>query len=818
MKQSLQLGASILRVSIIGLLVGGALVAAADDSSEWASYRGPGVDGVVRDSAFGELGRLGLKVGWQVPIGSGYSGIAVAGGKVVTQYTDDGSDVIAAFDAAGGEKLWSYAFDQAYAGHDGSHDGPIATPLIADGRVIGLGPRGQFFAVDAETGKEIWKTHLADDHEIKKPHYGFGTSPILVDGVLVLELGGEGSAVAGFDPATGEKKWSIGSDEVGYQVPVPMSLDGRRQVVGAGEKKLFGFDAGSGELLWEWEHGGSGGPGAHSMTPIVVGEGRLFLAHKDQASKLVQLGGEGEAVFEDVWEDRTIRNSYTVPVYHDGHVYAYSARFLTCVDAATGESKWRSRAPGDGFLIAVDGRLVVVTKKGSVHLIEATPEGYREIAGLPVFADLSWSAPSFADGSIYVRSFGELARLDLTSGVLETGIEVAARGISDSAFDKFLAEVDAAEDKKAVVDRFMAAQKSFPIIEGDHLVHFVYRGPAEDVAVAGDLFGARQEQAMTRVPGTDVHYHSAQLEPDARANYLFIEDYDEVLDSRNPLETTSVLVTKDMEMNRSGEAMAMNWFAMPRWRSPAHLEAAPEASRGRLDSQELESEVLKAAAADRPEGAPPLDPKIALQVYVPRGYDDGEERYPVVYVHGGMNAVERGKLPNSLDNLIGDRVAPVIVVFFGLEVRGPQYDQAFTGDIVPWIDQTYRTLAAADGRANVGMFAGGIAALDSTLRHPEMFDKVALQSLLLLTQIEGMLYPLIEGLGEDRPEVYMDWGKYDMRNPHENWDIAAANRKMAQAFRDQGVEIAGGEVHDGIGWSSWRNRTDQVFEALFPMK
>lgn len=113
-------------------------------------------------------------VAWKIPIGSGYSGLAVAGGKIVTQYTDGESDVMAAFDVAAGRKLWSYAFGEAYAGHDGSHDGPVATPLIAGGRVFGLGPRGRFFALDVETGREIWKTHLGDDHEIKKPHYGYG--------------------------------------------------------------------------------------------------------------------------------------------------------------------------------------------------------------------------------------------------------------------------------------------------------------------------------------------------------------------------------------------------------------------------------------------------------------------------------------------------------------------------------------------------------------------------------------------------------------------------------------------------------------------
>ncbi len=797
--------------------------APADDVPEWAGFRGPGVDGVARDAgALGDFARLGLKVAWKTRIGSGYSGIAIAGGRAITQYADGASDVIAAFDAESGEKLWSYPFAETYAGHDGSHDGPIATPLVAGGRVVGLGPRGQLFALDLETGRELWKTHLVDDHGAKKPHYGFGTSPIAAGGLVILELGGDGTAMAAFDPATGEKKWTAGSDAVGYQVPVPMTLGGRRQVVGAGETKLFGVDAESGELLWELEHGG-GGAGAHAMTPVPAGDGRILLAHKDDASKLVAAARKnGELAFEDVWEARSIRNSYNVPVVVGGHVYAFSSRFLTCVDAATGESRWRSRAPGDGFLIAVGDQLVIATKKGGVHVVAATPEGYRELAGLPAFEDLAWTPPSFAGGSIYARSFGEIARLDFTAGALPGRVEVASRGVADSAFGRFLAEVDAAGDgdKAAVVDRFLAAQKSFPIVEGER-VHFVYRGEASDVALAGDLIGARREQAMRRVPGTDLFYHTVEVAPGTRANYLFIKDFEEIVDPRNPRQAQSTVFAGEMELSRTGEGVPMSWLAVPPWTSPAHLEEAPEAVRGRLVSHELESETL--AKQEPPPGAPPPDPeaeppKVELQVYLPRGYDEGAARYPVAYVHNGSAAVEHGRIPNSLDHLIGDSVAPVIVAFVSIPAQGPAYDRVLTGEVIPFVDATYRTVAAPEGRASVGMYFSGVGALVSALQHPELFKKVAVQSALLLTFSEKLVYPLLEELGDDPPVVYLDWGTYDMRNPHENWDLAAANRKLAQAFRDQGVQIAGGELPEGTDWSSWRNRTDKLFAALFPLE
>ena len=172
--------------------------------------------------------------------------------------------------------------------------------------------------------------------------------------------------------------------------------------------------------------------------------------------------------------------------------------------------------------------------------------------------DLAWSDPSFAGGSIYVRSFGELARIDVaTSATRVTHTDVAAvrshagQAAENSAFGRFLSQVQSAPAAKSaqIIDRFIAAQKSFPVIEGRETVNFVYRGPGDDVAVASDLFGSRQERSMQRVADTDLFVYTTQLEPDGRVNYLFIRDYEEILDPLNPRKTTTAMYGPDMEMS-----------------------------------------------------------------------------------------------------------------------------------------------------------------------------------------------------------------------------------------------------------------------------
>ncbi len=783
----------------------------ASSPSDWPAFRGPNGDGIYpTSSALAHSDGFGLKIKWKKTIGSGYSGVAVANGLVVTMFSDGKEDVVIAFDEETGAEKWRYVLGETYKGHDGSHTGPISTPAVSSsGQVFALAPRGRLVALDAKSGKETWSTELVDDHEAKKPHYGFTTSPIIMDNMLIVQMGAEKGSVAGFNMTTGERVWQACEDSVQYQSPIPYRMDRLgAYVLAVGDKKIVGLSPRTGEILWEHEHGGGGARGVGSATPVPAGKNRLFLAYKDDESTIVTVTPTESAVdVKTVWTDRSIKNSYNVPVYHDGYVYAYSSRFLTCVDAETGKSVWRSRQPGDGFLILVDQHLVIQTKEGGVHIAKASPDGYKELAHAEVFSDLSWSPPSFAKGSIFTRSMGEIARIDIQSGsVSGTPAVAVAEDLSSYKFGQFLATVEKASDKKAVVDRFIASQKQFPIIEGSDRIHFVYRGEADDVAVAGDIFGARQETSMTHVSGTDLFYYSMKLEPDARTNYVFLKDYDQILDPRNERKTKTIVYGKEMEMSFRGDGMEMSWVAMPAWKPARHLGEPQPARRGRVEKREMESEHLES--------------KYPVHVYLPAGYDDSDARYPVAFVHGGKAAREKGMYVTSLDNLIGQSVAPVIVVFIELRPSATKgkYPQLFANELIPFIDENFRTHASPDTRASIGAGFSASAALLCAFGEPDVVAKVGSQSSFIFDSMRAQLDSSLKSAEKQPLQIYFDWGKYDLRNPHEAWDLADTNRKLDRLLQDKGYETLGGEANDGTGWSSWNNRTDDMFETLFPLK
>ena len=109
----------------------------------------------------------------------------------------------------------------------------------------------------------------------------------------------------------------------------------------------------------------------------------------------------------------------------------------------------------------------------------------------------------------------------------------------------------------------------------------------------------------------------------------------------------------------------------------------------------------------------------------------------------------------------------------------------------------------------------GTIALNEAISHPDIFGRVGSQSAVLFgVKIGEMLVPADERL----LTVYMDWGTYHLRSPHEAWDMAEDNRQAWAAMRENGYRPAGGEVPEGHGWGCWRGHTGEMLAALFPMR
>jgi enterochelin esterase-like enzyme len=377
-------------------------------------------------------------------------------------------------------------------------------------------------------------------------------------------------------------------------------------------------------------------------------------------------------------------------------------------------------------------------------------------------------------------------------------------------FARLLSELASAADKTTAVDRFLATIPPGPLVEWPDTVVFLYRGAAADVGIGGDMNGDRREDPMWRVSGTDLFWYETRLEPDARINYHFVRDFEERFpDSRNPWRVPAPQfgnVLGPMPKEQSS-------LAMPGWRAPDHLGEVEVSRRGRLEDRVVHG-------TSRP-GA-----KIALKLYLPAGYDQGQERLPVALVMDGDAAREMGLMTRSLDNLISHRIAPVLVAFLGRPEWGEkppsdeESDEALADllakDVVGFLDGHYRTDPGRQRRAVIGTSLGGYTGASLVFRRPGVFGALGLQSLVMLDTDDEILRKQVPTAATAPLSVYLDWGRYDRRATREAWDMGAANARFAAFLRERGYRPAGGEVHEGSGWAGWRNRTDRVFGTLFP--
>lgn len=673
----------------------------------WPGFRGP---------AAGSSGNLpesfGLNVDWSREIGPGYSSLAVADGKVIAAFTDGPDDVLAAFATHSGEELWRLRLAEKYVGHDGSTDGPLATPAIAGDTVYMLGAKGHLVAAALATGEERWRAQL-DESNSTEPFYGYTSSPLVVGDQVNVMTGG-GSAITAYDAATGEVRWRQGEDSVQYQSPSVIELAGRRQLLAPSDQWLYGLDPRSGKVLWSFRHS-EGETREGSIHATAAGEDRVLLnLNNDSVMLTVAAAGDGFKV-EELWRGRPLSGSFALPVFHDGHLYGFTGRIFSSVDAATGELNWRTRDISSFNLSLVDGRLMVLARDGALVAVEATPEAYTEIARTAVLDAGDYADPAYADGRFFVRNLGRLAAVAVGPSVAIEAAETADDGpVLVGEFGAWVRQVEALPEgeRQAAVDAYFANLESTPIVEGSW-AHIVHRGATDDVGVSGSLFGwTGDEVSLHRLAGTDLFHRSFSLDPKAAYDYQLVIDFAAPgPDPANPR----------VEDNGFAHQSILH---MPEWSALASVDTpADDTPRGRLDRFQFRSAGLENARE--------------VQIWTPPGYAGSADQHPLLIVNHGDQSVRNGLFANVLDNLAsGERITPPIAVFVprvaGPEYNGPLADAyiAFLADeLLPHVRTHYRV---ADGTAAImGVGSAAVISLHAALTRSDLFDRVgALSSTL----------------------------------------------------------------------------------------
>lgn len=380
----------------------------------WADFRGPGRLGVYDQTPILiNWPSSGLKRLWRQPIGGGYASFVAANGTAFSIEQRRSKEVVAAYDILSGKERWTNSWDAEFRESMGG-DGPRATPVWHDGRVYAMGAEGELRVIDAASGVTVWRKNILQDNGAQNLQWGMSASPLIVDEkVIVLPGGSNGRSVVAYNKRTGERVWTSLEDKQAYTSPLLVELAGKRQVVAVTAERAVGLDPANGNLLWE--HPWKTEYDVNSAQPIPTGPNTLFLsAGYGHGAVLLEItaAGAGYAA-RQVWFTNRMKNKFNSSVLHNGYLYGLDEGILACVDARTGEQKWKGGRYGYGQLLLASDHIVLITEGGELVLIKATPDSHQELARFEAIEGKTWNNPAISNGILLVRNTTEMAAFRL---------------------------------------------------------------------------------------------------------------------------------------------------------------------------------------------------------------------------------------------------------------------------------------------------------------------------------------------------------------------------------------------------------------------
>ncbi|MFP4378862.1 MAG: PQQ-binding-like beta-propeller repeat protein [Candidatus Sumerlaeia bacterium] len=411
----------------LGTLIPGTATASNLPGS-WPWFRGPQLENIA-DSG-GELARdwpeEGPPVLWRVEMGEGHAGAAILNGMAyVTDYDrEKEEDAIRCLNLKTGEEIWRFTYSVSIKRNHGMSR---TIPAVTDDYVVSLGPKLHLVCLDAKTGEKKWSINMVEEYQCTVPPWYAGQCPVIEGDTVVIAPGTKPLMLA-LDLETGEEVWRTAPelDNMGmtHSSILPIEFAGEKQFVYCTGQGVVSISAEDHELLWtkpEWKIGIANVP-----SPVYLGpdDGRIFFSGGYNAgSMMVKLveQGDGTIGVEELYalKAQEFGSDQQTPIFYKGHIYGVKPKpaEMVCLKPDTGEWAWSSGRTRFGlgpYLLVGDLFYVLDDREGALHIVEATPEEYRELDRFDLLdGHDAWAPMAYADGLLLLRDMTEMVCVDL---------------------------------------------------------------------------------------------------------------------------------------------------------------------------------------------------------------------------------------------------------------------------------------------------------------------------------------------------------------------------------------------------------------------
>jgi outer membrane protein assembly factor BamB len=396
-----------------------ALGAAPLSAGDWVQWRGPARDGVVAAASAPAAWPDGMKRAWRVDVGEGYSSPVFAGGRVFVHSRRDPDEIVTAVDFASGKTLWQRSYPAAFSKNQYAvkmAKGPNSTPLAAGERLFTLGVTGVLSAWAADTGALLWRKDYSDSIDTSKLFCGTATSPLLEDGLLIVQVGSDvrGGRVLALAPKDGAERWVWRGAGPGYASPIAISAGGARQIVTLTNSSIEGIDAKNGAALWsipfpdEWHE--------NIATPVWTGTHLIVSGTRQgtHAFALAQTSGNWQP--REAWKNADVAMYMSSPVLADGILYGHSSKRrgqLVALDAKTGALRWATegREGAHASVLLTPAHVVFLKNDGQLVLVRRGAPAFAADKSYRVAEGETWAMPVLFPDGLLVRDATGVVRL-----------------------------------------------------------------------------------------------------------------------------------------------------------------------------------------------------------------------------------------------------------------------------------------------------------------------------------------------------------------------------------------------------------------------
>jgi outer membrane protein assembly factor BamB len=394
-------------------------------ASDWPQFRGPLGNGHADATNLPTTWNETTNVAWKTAIpGKGWSSPSLVGGQLylttalpVVEGDAEGPQSLRALcvDAASGRIVWNSELfrqpaDAPKPHTKNSHASP--TPLVENDRVyVHFGHAGT--ACLDLAGKAIWKN---TEHGYE-PVHGNGSSPVLVEGLLIFSCdGADDPYVVALDASSGQERWrfqreSEAPNKFSFSTPTVIEVGGQKQLITPGSGVVNALDPSTGREIWRCMYGAG-----YSVIPKpVFGNGLLYIATGYNAPTVMAIRPDGQGDVTEshvVWTVKKAAPHTPSLLLVGEELYMVSDKgIVSCLEALTGSEYWQERV-GGGFSASplyADGKIYIQSEEGPAIVIRPGKK-FEKLADAG-FKERTLASYAVGDKALFIRTEGNLYRV-----------------------------------------------------------------------------------------------------------------------------------------------------------------------------------------------------------------------------------------------------------------------------------------------------------------------------------------------------------------------------------------------------------------------